>query len=155
MLSFASFARTSCLGGREGGRACYLYNLWPLLFSVCPLSVKEILNPAEPSHHSEADRFSQLVVTASWHHLGFDKAPSPQLQINNESPPLFCPLFFFFLHSRVWSDLLAHFASLLQFSGSRRFFQTCIYPGRVGSSEQVRELHHNISDWSTRTALSV
>lgn len=57
---FASFAHTSCLGRR----ACYLYNLWPLLFSICPILVKEILNLTEPStilrptvSHSASDPF--------------------------------------------------------------------------------------------------
>ena len=59
-----------------------------------------------PSFRCKANHFSQL-VGAFWHHLGFDKGPSPELY---EDTGLHL---FIFSDSNVWSHLLAHFASLV------------------------------------------
>lgn len=64
-----------------------------MLFILCcfvfaPSWSRKFLTSRSPlPSHFKGSHFSQLVGPV-WRHLGFDKAPSPQLQIDNESPPL-------------------------------------------------------------------
>lgn len=95
-----------------------------------------------------------------WHHVGgfnlstppFSSSFIPQLQMDNEYPPLL-----FFLKSRVWSCLLAIYSPRVCFLNRHEtpgaILLTHIRTGRGGSSQQVHQLHPKICARYTGAAL--